>query len=196
MQTKQIKKEVFMYLLFWGLFGSVIGISAARCKGFSIAGGIIGGFLLGPLAFLMFLCSDGKKRCNFCNEWIEKKAKICPFCTRNTAETSSSSDQQLLYIDTNIPCGCTTEDATDTIEYAVIESKRKECSKNKIKNVIFIIPGKQRNGDGDVIVYCPGCEQKFAIDPVEIFDPIDKNGKFTCPECQAIFTIKLEDEDF
>ena len=35
----------------------LIGVAAAQKKGFSIAAGILGGLLLGPLAFLMFFVS-------------------------------------------------------------------------------------------------------------------------------------------
>jgi hypothetical protein len=66
----------------WIIVGAVIGMLAASNKGFSIIGGIIGGALLGPLAILMFLCSNGKKRCPFCAEWIHKKANMCHYCHR------------------------------------------------------------------------------------------------------------------
>lgn len=66
----------------WIIVGVVIGMLAAGNRGFSIIGGLIGGALLGPLAVLMFLCSSGKKRCPFCAEWIQEKAKLCPHCGR------------------------------------------------------------------------------------------------------------------
>lgn len=66
--------------LAWALFGAVIGIAAAQRKGFSMAGGIIGGLLLGPLALLMFLASGGTTRCQHCKEWIHEGATICKHC--------------------------------------------------------------------------------------------------------------------
>ena len=66
--------------MLWIIVGGVIGVMAASNKGFSIIGGLIGGAMLGPLAILMFLCSSGKKRCPFCAEWIQEKAKHCPHC--------------------------------------------------------------------------------------------------------------------
>lgn len=64
----------------WMLFGALIGVSAAQRRGFSVAGGIIGGLLLGPLAFLMFFASGGRQKCPQCAEWIKKEARICPHC--------------------------------------------------------------------------------------------------------------------
>lgn len=64
----------------WMLFGALIGVFAAQRRGFSVAGGVIGGLLLGPLAFLMFFASGNRKKCPQCAEWIKKEAKICPYC--------------------------------------------------------------------------------------------------------------------
>jgi hypothetical protein len=67
-------------LLAWVLFGALIGVAAANSRGFSVAGGIVAGLLLGPLAFLMFFASGGRKRCIQCAEWVQRQAKICPHC--------------------------------------------------------------------------------------------------------------------
>jgi phosphotransferase system glucose/maltose/N-acetylglucosamine-specific IIC component len=64
----------------WLFFGALIGISAAQRRGFSIAGGIIGGLMLGPLAVLMYFVSEGRIKCPQCAEFIKKEAKICPHC--------------------------------------------------------------------------------------------------------------------
>lgn len=58
-----------MLLLGWLLLGALIGMAAAQKKGFSLAGGVIGGAALGPIgAWLLYLVSgivpgDQKKRC-------------------------------------------------------------------------------------------------------------------------------------
>ena len=44
-------------LLFWPLFGALMGGLAAQKRGFSLAGGLICGALLGPFAILMFFMS-------------------------------------------------------------------------------------------------------------------------------------------
>ncbi len=69
-----------MIIIFWALFGALIGVAAAQRRGFSTAGGIIGGLLLGPLAILMFFASGHRKKCPQCAEWVQKKAKLCPHC--------------------------------------------------------------------------------------------------------------------
>lgn len=71
--------------LIWMLIGALIGVAAAQKKGFSMAAGILGGLLLGPLAFLMFLVSgvsrdDARRKCPHCAEFVKAEATICKHC--------------------------------------------------------------------------------------------------------------------
>jgi phosphotransferase system glucose/maltose/N-acetylglucosamine-specific IIC component len=79
-------------LLFWVLFGALIGVSAAQRRGFSVAGGIIGGLLLGPLSFLMYFASGDRRKCPQCAEWIKKEAKLCPHCKTDFATLNNRSE--------------------------------------------------------------------------------------------------------
>ncbi len=73
-------------LLFWPLIGALIGAYAAQKKGFSVVGGVIGGLLLGPLAFLLFFVSglvssnEAQRKCPFCAEWVKPEAVVCKHC--------------------------------------------------------------------------------------------------------------------
>lgn len=74
--------------LVWALIGALLGVAASQKRGFSMAGGIIGGLLLGPLAFLLFFVSgvtkdDQQKKCRFCAEFIKADAKVCKHCHRD-----------------------------------------------------------------------------------------------------------------
>lgn len=44
-------------MLYWALFGLVVGVVAAKQRGFSLLGGAVGGVLLGPLALGLFFVS-------------------------------------------------------------------------------------------------------------------------------------------
>jgi hypothetical protein len=71
---------------FWLLLGMAIGVAAAQKRGFSTINGVIGGLLLGPLAFLMFFASGGSdrlKKCPYCSEWVKPDAQVCKHCTRD-----------------------------------------------------------------------------------------------------------------
>jgi hypothetical protein len=61
------------------------GCCGVPAKGFSTAAGVIGGLLLGPLAFLMFFVSgvtrdDQRRKCPACAEFIKADATVCEHC--------------------------------------------------------------------------------------------------------------------
>ncbi len=64
----------------WLIIGGLIGLSAAMKRGYSTVAGLLVGALLGPLAVLMYLVDQGRKKCPHCAEFIKKQARICPFC--------------------------------------------------------------------------------------------------------------------
>lgn len=79
-----------MELIFWPILGALIGVAAAQRKGFSVLGGVLGGILLGPLAFLMFFVSgvsktDRNRKCPYCAEFVKTDAKVCKHCRRDIA---------------------------------------------------------------------------------------------------------------
>lgn len=81
----------------WALIGALIGVVASQKKGFSLAGGILGGLLLGPLAVLMFFISgisaadSNRKKCPHCAEWIKGEAVVCKHCHREVAPATRQS---------------------------------------------------------------------------------------------------------
>jgi len=81
-------------LLGWSLFGALIGVSAAQRRGFSTTAGVLGGLLLGPLAFLMYFVSgvtkdDQRRKCPFCAEQVKADAIVCKHCHRELPPTVS-----------------------------------------------------------------------------------------------------------
>lgn len=78
-----------MVIISLWLFGALIGVAASQKKGFSLASGIIGGLLLGPLAFLMYFVSEkSTKKCPYCAEFIKADATICKFCHKDVPPAS------------------------------------------------------------------------------------------------------------
>lgn len=81
---------------FWPLLGAVIGYAASQKRGFSGVGGVLGGALLGPLAFLMFFVSgivsanERGRKCPHCAEWIKAEAKVCKHCGRDAELTTTT----------------------------------------------------------------------------------------------------------
>ena len=110
--------------LFWALIGCLIGISAAQRKGFNMAAGIIGGLLLGPLAFLMYLCSGERRKCPFCAEWTQKEAKVCPHCKKELQVSNLEAENSI-----NFHCPhCRIEIQTDK-KYLGKSGKCPNCNK-------------------------------------------------------------------
>lgn len=77
-------------LFFWPLMGAMIGYAASTRNGMSPVAGLIGGCLLGPLAFLLYFASgsglgDDRKKCPECAEWVAAAAKVCKHCRADLA---------------------------------------------------------------------------------------------------------------
>ena len=186
-----------MVFLFFPLLGVLIGLAAARAKGLGTASGVIGGLLLGPLAFLMFLCSSNKKRCLYCEEWIEKNARICPFCTKSQQKQSAPAPKTPKFdVQEKVIVTKTGDVHVVEVPVEIAETENKVTpAKNQTQRRLFIIPGRKRDGNGNVIIYCPCCNQKFSIAPEDAVDPSNVSEKFTCPECQTMFAVKLYNEE-
>jgi len=87
-------------LLLWGLLGAAIGFYAAQKKGFSTVGGVIGGWMLGPLAFLLFFVSgivssnEQQRKCPFCAEWIRPEATVCKHCHKEVPPLTTAAPRR------------------------------------------------------------------------------------------------------
>jgi hypothetical protein len=79
----------------WLLVGALVGYLASQRRGFSGVAGVLGGMLLGPLAFLMFFVSsvsrgDATRECPHCAERIKPQAKVCKHCGRDVSAPSTA----------------------------------------------------------------------------------------------------------
>lgn len=75
-----------MILIFWTVAGALIGVWAAKVKGFHPGAGIFGGAVLGAFAPLLFFVSTDPaiaKTCRFCKEKIKADATVCRYCQKD-----------------------------------------------------------------------------------------------------------------
>ena len=75
-----------MGFLLWSVFGAVLGYVAGQRRGFSPAKGAVAGFLLGPLAVVLFVMPLSavshvqRLKCPYCGDWIRADARVCRHC--------------------------------------------------------------------------------------------------------------------
>lgn len=82
--------QQLMLVIGWALFGAIIGLAVARTRGFDKAETALGGALLGPFAFVMYLLRSDAVRCPSCTEWVPRKALVCKHCQRDLADVPGS----------------------------------------------------------------------------------------------------------
>ncbi len=84
--SRRADASLFMELLLWSVLGAAIGHVAARSRGFSLAKGVVVGFLLGGLAVVLFfvpgtVVPDVQRReCPYCADRVKADVRICTSC--------------------------------------------------------------------------------------------------------------------
>ncbi len=180
-------------MVFWVIIGALMGFAAARIKSFNVVGGIISGILLGPLALLMFLCSEGRKKCPFCANKIKKQVRICPHCKKalDMIEFECPTCNTLFSVPIKhkgklVECpNCKTP----------VEIPKKLPYRKKRKNCPFC--AEQINVDVRV---CPFCNQDLVTNEfacpachIQLQAPKELEGKLVeCPNCKE--SIKIPDK--
>ena len=75
-----------MGFLLWSVLGAAVGYVAGLRRGFSPAKGAVGGFLLGPLAVVLFVVPVSvvpnvrQQKCSYCGERVRADARVCTHC--------------------------------------------------------------------------------------------------------------------
>ena len=75
-----------MGFLFWSVLGAALGYVAGQHRFFSPAKGAVAGFLLGPLAVLLFVVPVAvvpnvrRQKCPYCADWVKSDARVCTHC--------------------------------------------------------------------------------------------------------------------
>lgn len=188
-----------IWLFFAGL-GCLIGLAAARAKGLGTAAGLIGGFLLGPLALLMFLCDGKMKKCPHCSEWVEKTAIICYHCGKDLVERELPPVQ---IIETCVE--------KKSVEENDLEAKpeRKKCPycgemilseavkcrycgtflsvSRDVSHIpcVSVDPVYLTRDGRELYLLCPFCHQKFSAELQFAAMELE------CPECKEKFSFRL-----
>lgn len=81
--------------LAWAIIWPFVGLYASQKRGMSVAAGLLGGLVLGPLSLYMFWASGDRVQCPACAEWIKKKAEICPHCKTSVRQIKDTSTRDI-----------------------------------------------------------------------------------------------------
>ena len=75
-----------MGFLLWSVLGAAVGYVAGQRRGFSPAKSAVAGFLLGPLAVMLFVVpvsvvpNARQLKCPYCADWVQADARVCTHC--------------------------------------------------------------------------------------------------------------------
>jgi hypothetical protein len=67
--------------LLWSWLGMILGLLAARERGFADLLGLVVGAVAGPLALILYALKSGAQ-CPYCFEWVRAEASVCRHCHR------------------------------------------------------------------------------------------------------------------
>jgi len=85
---------VIIPIIGWSGFGAMLGAAAAKRNGLEMANAICWGFVLGPLAFLLFGATDSTQlQCPACAEWVKAEAAVCRHCRYNLRRATEVNRQ-------------------------------------------------------------------------------------------------------
>ena len=69
----------WIIMAFWPWIGALIGITAAKARGYDALFGLVAGLVLGPFVVLIYATHIGVQ-CPYCGEWVRHTASICKHC--------------------------------------------------------------------------------------------------------------------
>jgi hypothetical protein len=78
----------YLIAIIWHWLGMILGILAARERGFPDLLGLVVGLVAGPLALILYALKSGAQ-CPHCFEWVRPEASVCRHCHRDLTPSAA-----------------------------------------------------------------------------------------------------------